>query len=293
MADNRVSVLERPYSERQLIVVADDAVVEAAASAELQAQKERKSVNWLKLAEMGLPIEASITVAFMYAAAKEAFAAWSRARANGLKILQVGRSQASSLSFPPGHPRDGVLYVGHPAIPNVYYTIADFHRITFEHKFSEAVDLLMHLGATVIRVEHVQGWSQNFSTKLSIPLSPTEPIGATAGHTQSSASQILYEANLKGSEAPRCPDGLVWYSHEPTWQAIAKGRINFGLRDFSLSVSYQDDFGVNAGLKATVQRVGLELGGTFEDHASTVWRISGRFGRAEPDAPNTGPQADA
>ena len=27
-------------------------------------------------------------------------------------------------------------------------------------------------------------------------------------------------------------DDLVWYPHEPTWQQVAKGRIDYGLDDF-------------------------------------------------------------
>ena len=53
--------------------------------------------------------------------------------------------------------------------------------------------------------------------------------------------------------------------------------MNFGLNDFSLSVAYEDDFGINAGLKLAVANAGLDLGGRFEDHQSTVWRLEGTF----------------
>jgi hypothetical protein len=49
------------------------------------------------------------------------------------------------------------------------------------------------------------------------------------------------------------------------------------MSDFSLSVTYEDDFGINAGLSAAVVGAGLGLGGRFEDHQSTVWRLEGRF----------------
>ena len=75
----------------------------------------------------------------------------------GIDIVQISKSEASTIIFPPGHPRDGVLYIAHSAKPDVYYTTAEFHRVTFEHKFSEAIRLLMYLGATEISVEHVRG----------------------------------------------------------------------------------------------------------------------------------------
>jgi hypothetical protein len=61
------------------------------------------------------------------------------------------------------------------------------------------------------------------------------------------------------------------------WQNVAKGRVNFGLNSFALGLTYEDDFGVNAGLKAEVLQADLKLGGKFEDHCSTIWRLEGTF----------------
>ena len=71
------------------------------------------------------------------------------------------------------------------------------------------------------------------------------------------------------------------------WMALQTPRcqrIWFGTRSFSLSVSYEDDFGVNAGLKTSVAKAGLELGGKFEDHQATVWRLAGEFAPRESSA---------
>ena len=63
--------------------------------------------------------------------------------------------------------------------------------------------------------------------------------------------------------------------------------MKYGLKDFSLSVTYNDDFGINAGLKMQVAKVGLELGGKFEDHAATEWKISGKFKEGNELLPQT------
>ena len=283
MADTdtvELNILELPYSDRQLIVVTDDAVATAAQTEERKAvQMDKKGVDWQKLAEavvmdiIPIPFTRIVTEV-----TREAIRAWGRARQNGLYVLPIGKSSISQVSFPPGHPRDGVLYIGHPALPSVYYTIAEFHRATFEHKFSEAINLLMSLGATKIRVEHVRGWSKDFSSKMSVALgTPGESAESSVSAQSSSSAQLLYEATLSGTTKPTIPENMVWYPYENTWQSIAKGRIEFGLQDFSLSISYEDDFGVNAGLKASVAKTGLELGGKFEDHQSTVWHLQGKF----------------
>jgi hypothetical protein len=269
----------RPYVERQLIVVSQKEILRAAQEEnrrKSQAEKE-DGPDWRKIGTLWGTSVFGITP-MLIAAGIEAYQAWSRARDSGVPILPICLEQAATLSFPPGHPREGVLYVGHPAIPNVYYTMANFHRYMFEHKLCEAVELLMSLGATTIRVEHVSGWSRDFSSRLSVPLaSPDDTASAQLNHTFGVAKSILFEASLSGTNVPSVPNSLVWYPHEPTWANIARGRLKHGLRDFSISVSYLDDFGINAGLKATVVKAGLELGGKFEGHESTVWRLEGKF----------------
>lgn len=259
----------------QLIVVAPDEVVRAAKEAE--ARQLKKGFDFMDFAEKTAKIvlQGNIITSAI-AGATEAVIALAKARQNGLNILQVSHTEAATLTFPPGHPREGTLYVAHPAAKGVYFTVASFHRLAFEHKFSEAVDLLMSLGATEIGVEHVRGWSREFAANLSAPI-PHAASSAELSGKQSSTSSLLYEANLPGNTRPRLPESLVWYPHEPTWQSIAKGRTEHGLKEFSLTVNYEDDFGINAGLKLTATKAGLELGGSFEDHRATTWKIRGKF----------------
>jgi hypothetical protein len=273
------SPLQQPYVERQLIVVADDVVVKASREAALQELQKKNTVNWGRIAELAIQVALGMPGDLITTVAKEAYAAWSRARDAGIDVVQISKSEAATIIFPPGHPRDGVLYIGHPAKPNVYYTTAEFHRVTFEHKFSEAIRLLMHLGATEIVVEHVRGWSRDFSSSISASIPSAQlTVGAHAGGNEIQRESLLFKATLDGTTTPKLPTQLAWFPHEPTWQTIAEARIEFGLRDFALSVTYNDDYGVNAGLKAAISKVGLDVGGKFEDHVSTEWRITGKFG---------------
>jgi hypothetical protein len=267
-------LLKRPYAERQRIVVADDAAVAAEREAEVAAARSGQGVDWGRVVMTGLagPL-AAIAVEVISAAAK--------ARQTGLKVLAVSRTEAQALTLPPGHPRDRVLYVGHPALSPVYYPAASFHRFTFEHKFSEAIRLLMALGATELEVEHVRGWSDDFAASLAVPLPTAAPIefGAKAEGRRTTASSALFRAKLAGSPHPAVPGDLVWLPHEPTWQQVADGRMKYGLREFQLTVRYDDDYGINAGLKVSAQNVGLELGGNFQEHEATTWKIQGDFMR--------------
>ena len=222
-------------------------------------------------------VPGAVAGALLMEAVKHARALW-HAQDRGIPLLLVGKSEARQLDFPPGHPRENVVYVGHPALPASYNTIANFHRVTFEHKFREAISLLMNLGATQICVEHVSGWSKEFSSRLSVPLGePEVDLSATAHSSRSSQGMLLFEARLSGTPEPKVPDELVWYPHEQTWQAVAEGRMKFGLRQFSLNITYEDDYGINAEFKTAVSEAGLKLGGNFEDHRATTWKAIGKF----------------
>lgn len=266
-----------PLSERQLIVVQPDEVARAARRQTQNTASEDAPSDWksvaVRVAKSALNFSPygsiiNITIDVINAVAK--------ARESGLNVLQIGLTEAQSIRFPPGHPRQQTLYVAHPAKSSVYYTTATFHRMAFEHKFAEAITLLMSLGAKTIIVEHVRGWSREFSAKISTPLATSE-IDASIGQTAKSGHSLLFKAELKNESSPSIPEDLVWFPHEPTWQAVAEGRLKFGLSKFSLAVNYDDDFAVNAGLKVRVQKAGLDLGGTFEDHTATTWKIYGDF----------------
>lgn len=201
-----------------------------------------------------------------------------------LPVKMVGFSSAQALTFPPGHPRPKVIYAQHPASAVLYFPVASFHRRVFEHKFGDAVRLLGALGARDIYVEHKKGWSRDFAADISAPIPVSaDPVhvGVSAGIAEKAAENLLFKASLKGSDTPQLLENSIWLPHEPTWQAVVDMRMNYGLKDFSLSLSYEEDYQVNASLKVEAEKVGFEIGGKFEDHVATVWTMSGRFG-SEP-----------
>lgn len=107
--------------------------------------------------------------------------------------------------------------------------------------------------------------------------SPEIDIGSEAGSKEHTKQTILFHAELNNEQPPSLPTNLVWYPYEATWQQIAEGRLTFGLKNFLLYLNYNDDFGINAGLKLKIEKAGLDLGGTFERQIATSWRISGDF----------------
>lgn len=195
-----------------------------------------------------------------------------------LTTLSYSESKKMNLIFPPGHPRENVVYAQHPANHLMYYTASSFHRQAFEHKFAEVIKLLSSLGANEIKVEHVSGWDQEFSAGLGVTTPAGDSASIGVGKNGAENSTIIFDAKLTGHNDPSIPENLTWYPHEALWQTVATARVNNGLKNFNLSLTYSDDYGLNAGFKATIKGTGLDLGGKFEEHQSTVWKITGTFG---------------
>ena len=262
-----------PYDKRKLIIVADDLVVEKERAARASKDAESNKVDLATVFEKALPyISPAIYIGI------EVVKAVKAARDQGVDVLSVSRSESSMLQFPLGHPQNRVLYVGHPAVREIYYPTAQFHQLTFEHKLSEAIELLMALGAIEISVEHQVGWGREFSANLNVPTGKAEEqVGTTAGGNTEKQRRLLFQISLEGTSEPSVPDELVWYPHEPTWQQVAKSRIEYGMKSFSFLFQYKNDFGINADLGAKAGKAGLNLGGNFENHESTIWKVQGSF----------------
>lgn len=190
------------------------------------------------------------------------------------KIRYVGRSELvkKGIKFPPSHPLDMTVYARHPVKNNVYITMAELHRVVFEHKVAEATRILMALGAKTIKVESIKGWNQEFSAKMDIAA-----LKGNASINAKDSKSFIYEASYQPSGQPYLPDELAWYEFEESWQNIALGRLKHGLTNFSLAVTYEDDFGVNVNLQADVSELEASVGGNFEKHVSTIWRMDGSF----------------
>src|SRR4051794_15739476 len=101
-SEDNLSITELPYSERQLLLVSDDEVVNIARKAQQEIMKEKQGIDWYKIGEADarslMPPFGNIITDI----AKESMKSWIKARESGLKIISVPRSQINLFRFPPG-----------------------------------------------------------------------------------------------------------------------------------------------------------------------------------------------
>lgn len=227
----------------------------------------------LKVAGLALGLAATV--------AKGAYDSWSAGKPDDLNIQQVSLTEALALTMPAGKPNVGSVYAAHPCDESIFYPIASFHRLVFDDKVVSANRFLRSLGATSIRIESVRGWDKSISGNLTGQVNGAD-VGAEAGRTSKSASNAVLETTFENECEPSVPKGLRWFAQEPLWQEVAEGRLEHGMRTFSLEVTYDEDHNINAGLKVKLEKAGLDIGGAFRDHVATTWKMTGTFNDKKP-----------
>jgi hypothetical protein len=104
-----------------------------------------------------------------------------------------------------------------------------------------------------------------------------EKLGSNISCNRKQERNFEFIANLSPKGDPNLPNKLSWYPFEPMWQMVSQGRLQYGLKDFALNVNCLEDFGINADLNTSIKNVGLQIGGNFVKHESTIWKITGNF----------------
>jgi hypothetical protein len=101
---NEVSLLSRPYAERQFIVVVDDAVAEAERQGITEADVAENAPRWMEVAKITSRVLAS-TVAgavgsLVIELALDTVMSINKLRDRGVDVLTVARSQTRDLDAP-------------------------------------------------------------------------------------------------------------------------------------------------------------------------------------------------
>lgn len=281
-----VDLSSLPYRDRRFLCIAADKLVKHARKVQggpIPAERQLEGLyrlGELAAAALGGGNTQAISDALILGYRTANFW-WSlqHAQTKGVFVLLASNSEAEPLRFPVGHPRDRVLYVGHPFTPDTYVPMASFHRFLFEHKVAEALRLLRTLGAVDVEVEHITGWRSTVEAgaEISVPLIDGVDIGGKVAASSGENRRVISRMKLAPSTDPYVPNDLVWYQHEPLWREVADARLESGLTSFQVDVEYTEDFGVNSSVKTIIAKTGLEIGGAFSEHQKTIWRLKGSF----------------
>lgn len=272
-----MSATTKESASKLIVVASDKAVAEARKrpySSLFELLKEKPKAGLLGLYALTVPsIPGLNSLKNAQSGVIDAFFA-------GLKnvpgVALVTYTEAKALNMPAGNPTLGTAYAAHPCVNDLFYPVASFHRWVFNDKVADASRLLRSLGAKSLRIESIHGWDKSISANLAGQINGAD-VGAEVRNASTSASNVIFETTYENERVPSIPRDLRWYSQEPLWQELAEGRLEHGMGNFSLEVTYDEDHNINAGLKVKLEKAGLNVGGAFRDHVASTWKMTGTF----------------
>ncbi len=194
------------------------------------------------------------------------------------RILKVARSQVKNIYFGPHGWVPKVVYAANPVESFSYYPLANFHEEIFLDRIAELERLLNALGAREYSIRHASGKQRGAGGFLGVSdlLS-----GVGVGIGGDAKSRLLRARTWEGTsdhKRPKLPPDLRWYPRERDWQNLAESRLRGGTRKaFGFTMTQYEDFGVDAGLAASVQAANLERGGRYYSYDQVEFSVTGTF----------------
>lgn len=152
------------------------------------------------------------------------------------------------INFPVGHPQPNTLYIGHPLKPGVYIPFENATEQLFMEKVRELCYLAQCLGAVEIKFKRIKGLDVSNSESSCVERSGEAGrkflnVGGRLGvsgsetNTYSSKDGVELVQCYSPIMKPFCPEGMVWYDSDPTWQTLVKQRLNGNILSYVEHVS--------------------------------------------------------
>ncbi|PIE51052.1 MAG: hypothetical protein CSA38_00125 [Flavobacteriales bacterium] len=170
-----------------------------------------------------------------------------------IKLLNIDNLPAN-IQFPLHHPKPDKTYICHPYDTNKYLDVDSYEEMLFADKIDEYCYLLQCLGATEIIVEnYLERNEDKTRTKASdfeagVKSPPIKGVKAKGGveitkdNRKKQIEKIIQkykqQQKFNPTKKPYIPNDLIYFHTEPSWQRIAKQRLNGeNLIEFSKNIS--------------------------------------------------------
>jgi len=228
-----------------------------------------------------------------------------------INILDV--KNLPDIEFRNGSPAINQLYVGHPYINKQYIPFEDSQYEFLRDRIGEYFELMQALGAKRVDVKSITFNKQeyNFESNTEIgshvsvdPSKAVEKIGVIPATVSKFLSKILpkekvsvaatYKKQKNRSvnksalhglkikqvfypkKKPSLPKGLIWYTHEPSWQRLYRQRLQGDLLQHTEKISTKNNKLIqDSELSQIAGELGILLGGIETNRDKTTKQTIG------------------
>jgi len=183
------------------------------------------------------------------------------------------------INFPIGHPQPNTLYIGHPLKPGVYIPFENATEQLFMEKVRELCYLAQCLGAVEIKFKKIKGLDVSNTEASSFErsgevgrkfLNAGGSLGSSISEadTYSSKDGIELVQRYSPIKKPFCPEGMVWYDSDSTWQTLVKQRLNGNILSYVEHVSSTETTTVSSNqivsLKGSFEYLFAKASGSYD-----------------------------
>lgn len=174
----------------------------------------------------------------------------------------------NNFKFPPQHPQKGIVYSCPDFESDFYIPISTFHQHSLKLKESAFIEMCAHLGAKEILL--IEETEDDIKVKTD---TKADNIPSQNGNI-SASMKTEYKSNQTNSEKIRfsfpkppkhnsTPYKSRWIESEPTWRTLQKVRLENKVQEYSAELNYTDEMGITIDLAAKINKMGLNIGGSF------------------------------
>jgi len=187
-----------------------------------------------------------------------------------LQNLSMGEIDycAENFNFPPQHPANGVVYSCPDYQSDFYIPVANFHDYTFQLKMSAFVELCSSLGAKKCSVLYAEenGKQISINSSASEIFTPTGAATAKLEFGKSHKNETTFNSEYDFPKPKEIKEFLSkWVTSEPSWATLQRIRINNGITKSRVEINYSDEMGINAEFAGKLNRIGVNIGGKFNE----------------------------
>ncbi len=201
-------------------------------------------------------------------------------RVGELPIPHASPADAARLfRFDQALPIDGAAYVLDPIRGERYLPMASANERIAQEKVGAFLRLSSALGASEVEVTSGESVTRVGDARARSPL--PDAAGQLGLHVAFDARGQVDRsivARFDQKVAPHVPDDLhPWLAQDPILDAMARTRLDGGLREQACTLSFHDAIDVGAGACAELEGKGIDVGGKYRAVRASRWSFVVRF----------------
>lgn len=254
-----------PLHERSVCIIANE-----------ETEKKLNDVDWQKLSldVMGDPINLVIK---LWKGRKDIKNSYNKKPKFPILNIDIARKE---FKFPPSHPQNGVVYATSEIDQATYIPFSKFHNYMYESKMAAFTKLCNSLGAKSCKIIYAEENGVDITAKIKL-----ENIPTNKGNVDNDIDFSYNSSNKQNVDVfMSFPQNIniykfenPWLYGEPTWQALQEIRLENDIEKFIAEFIYTDDMGVNLNIANSLNKIGLNLGGNYEEFKKIKYRFEVEF----------------